>query len=278
MRADHDGIGIEFDVHGHEGAPAVVLLHGFPDSARLWRHQVPRLVDAGLRVVTPDLRGFGRSDRPADVAGSSLLAAAGDVTAVLDVLGLDRAHVVGHDFGAALAWVVATFAPERVDHLVAMSVGHPGAFDLMDPDQARSSWYMLLFQHQGIAEHWLTADDWSNFRSWSGHPDADAVVDEVGSPEALTPMLNWYRANVPVTSWVADPPQLPPVEAPTMGVWSSDDFALGEAQMLRSAEHVAGPWRYERVEGAGHWMQLDAPDRVTELLVDFLNGAPRSSN
>lgn len=277
MRVDHDGIGIEFDVHGDDTGTPLVLLHGFPDSARLWRHQVPGLVAAGFRVITPDLRGFGRSDRPSEVAGASLLAAAGDVTAVLDAVGVDRAHVVGHDFGAALAWVVATFIPERVERLVAMSVGHPGAFDLMDPDQARASWYMLLFQHEGIAEQWLTANDWSNFRAWSNHPDADAVIDAAGTPEALTSMLNWYRANVPPSSWVGEPPQLPPIEAPTMGVWSSEDFALGEGQMQRSAAHVAGPWRYERVEGAGHWMQLDAPERVTELLVDFLGGAPPPS-
>lgn len=278
MRVDHDGIGIEFDVYGDEGATPLLLLHGFPDSARLWRHQVPGLVDAGFRVITPDLRGFGRSDRPSETDAASLLVAAGDVTAVLDALDIDRAHVVGHDFGAALAWVVATFTPGRVDHLVAMSVGHPGAFDLMDPEQARASWYMLLFQHEGIAEQWLTANDWANFRAWSNHPDADTVVAAISGSVALTPMLNWYRANVPAASWVADPPQLPPIEAPTMGVWSSGDFALGEAQMLRSADHVAGPWRYERIDGAGHWMQLEVPDRVTDLLVDFLGGGPRPSS
>ena len=123
MRVDVNGTGIEVDVVG-DGRP-VVLLHGFPDSGRLWRHQVPALRDAGFKVVVPDLRGYGGSDRPEGVEAYSLLFLAGDVLGVLDHLGVERAHVVGHDWGAALAWTVASFAPDRVDHLVALSVGHP---------------------------------------------------------------------------------------------------------------------------------------------------------
>lgn len=272
MRVDSADVGIEVDVVGDEGAPVVLLLHGFPDSARLWRHQVPVLADAGFRVAAPDLRGFGRSDRPEGVERYSLLESAGDVGAVLDALGVGRAHVVGHDFGAALAWVVATFMAERVERLVALSVGHPSSFRLTDLDQARRSWYMLLFAHVGIAEQWLSADGWANLRRWSEHPEVDEVVAgfEERGPDSLTSALNWYRANVPPDAWVAPPPELPPVPAPTMGIWSSRDFALTEGQMTGSAAHVAGPWRYERIEGAGHWMQLQQPERLNELLVDFL--------
>lgn len=279
MRVDSGGVGVEVDVAGEPGASAVLLLHGFPDCSRLWRHQAPALLDAGFRVVAIDQRGFGRSDRPARTEQYSLLEAAGDVAAVLDALQVDRAHVVGHDFGAALAWVVATFLPDRVDHLVALSVGHPAAFRLTALEQARRSWYMLLFVQPDIAEAWLRADDWANLRAWSRHPDIDAVIAHFESPDAdgdpdgpdrLTSALNWYRANVPVESWVAPAPELPPVAAPTMGIWSARDFALTEAQMTGSGEFVAGPWRYERIEDAGHWMQLDAPDRLNELLVDFL--------
>ena len=279
MRVYSGGVGIEVDVTGEPGAPMVLLLHGFPDCSRLWRHQVPALHDAGFRVAAIDQRGFGRSDRPARLEQYSLLEAAGDVTAVLDELDVDRAHVVGHDFGAALAWVVATFLPDRVDHLVAMSVGHPAAFRLTAFEQASRSWYMLLFAQPDIAESWLRADDWANLRAWSRHPDIDAVIAHLESaepgadpdgPDRLTSALNWYRANVPVGSWIAPPPELPPVAAPTMGVWSADDFALTEAQMVTSGEFVAGPWRYERIGDAGHWMQLEAPSRLNELLVDFL--------
>ena len=96
------------------------------------------------------------------------------------------------------------------------------------------------------------------------------MVSELETTGSLTPGLNWYRANMPPESWVGPPMQLPPVQAPTMGVWSTGDPALTEAQMTDSAENVAGPWRYERLEGPGHWMQLDAPEAVNALLTDFL--------
>ena len=120
---------------------------------------------------------------------------------------------------------------------------------------------MLLFQFPGIAERWLSADNWANFRTWARHPDADAVISELEATGSLTPGLNWYRANIPPESWAGPPLQLPPVQSPTMGVWSTGDFALTEMQMTDSAENVAGPWRYERLDGPGHWMQLAHPSR-----------------
>jgi len=268
LRADSSGVGIEYQVTG-EGRP-VVLLHGFPDSGRLWRHQVRTLADAGFKVIVPDMRGYGASDKPGDVAAYNMLFLVSDVGAVLEHAGVERAHVVGHDWGAAVAWVLASVAPERVDHLVALSVGHPSTFRSDGFVQHEKSWYMLLFQFEGIAERWLSDDDWTNFRHWGRHPDAAAVIGELEANASLTPGLNWYRANIPPESYIAPPLELPPVQAPTMGVWSSGDFALTEGQMTRSAGHVAGHWRYERLEGPGHWMQLDAPSDVNRLLVDFL--------
>ena len=209
MRAEVDGVGTEFDVAGPDDGHPVILLHGFPDSARLWRHQVPALADAGFRVIAPDLRGYGRSDKPAAVDAYNLLHLAGDVLAVLDSLGVDRASVVGHDFGAALSWGLAAFAPDRVDRLVALSVGHPTAFRGAGMAQQQRSWYMLLFQLPGLAERWLSADGWANLREWSRHPDVDGVIADLERDGSLTPGLGWYRANVPAESWVAPPRQWP---------------------------------------------------------------------
>ena len=266
-RVDVDGVGIEYEVTG-QGRP-VVLLHGFPDSGRLWRHQVPALAGAGFRVIVPDLRGYGRSDKPQPIEAYSMMFLAADVLAVLADLEIERAHVVGHDWGAALAWGLAALASDRVDHLAVLSVGHPATFR-RTPRQREKSWYMLLFQFPGIAERWLADNDWANFRNWAGHPDADQVIADLETTGSLTPGLNWYRANVPPESWVAPALALPPVQAPTMGVWSTADIALTEAQMTDSAQNVAGSWRYERLDGPGHWMQLEAPGRVTDLLLDFL--------
>ena len=268
MRVDVNGTGIEVEVVG-EGRP-VVLLHGFPDSSRLWRHQTAALADAGFKVIAPDLRGYGGSDKPADVGAYSILFLAGDVVGVLDHLGVDRAHVVGHDWGAALAWAFASVMPDRVDHLVTLSVGHPRAFVAAGMEQRQKSWYMLLFQYPDIAEQWLSADGWVNFREWCHHPDADAVIADLERNGSLTPALNYYRANIPPESYIAPPLELPAIQAPTMGIWSSNDFALVEAQMTRSCAFVEAPWRYERIDGVDHWMQLEAPDEVNRLLLDFL--------
>ena len=266
-RVETDGVGTEFEVTG-EGRP-VVLLHGFPDSGRLWRHQVPALAEAGCQVIVPDLRGYGRSGKPKAVEAYALSLVAGDVLAILASLRIARAHVVGHDWGAALAWGLASLVPDSVDHLVALSVGSPVTFR-RTMRQREKSWYMLLFQFPGVAERWLSDDNWANFRHWARHPDTDQVIAELEANGSLTPALNWYRANVPPESWLGPPPRLPSVQAPTMGVWSSADIALTEAQMADSAASVTGPWRYERLDGPGHWMQLDAPDQVNALLLDFL--------
>jgi pimeloyl-ACP methyl ester carboxylesterase len=272
MRVDSSGIGIEVDVTGPDQGRPVVMLHGFPDRGRLWRHQVPALADAGFRVVVPDLRGYGRSDKPPGIDSYHLIPMAGDVIAVLDALGIERSHVVGHDWGGALTWLVGTLFPGRVDHLVSLSVGHPSSFADAGWQQRERSWYMLLFQFEGIAERWLSDDGWRNFRSWSKHPDADAVIADLESAGSLTPGLNWYRANAHPRSLVGPRRELPLVAAPTLGVWSSGDFALTERQMTGSSRYVSGPWRYERLAGPGHWMQLESPEVVNELLIDFLPG------
>jgi pimeloyl-ACP methyl ester carboxylesterase len=257
-------------VEGPDEGPPVLLLHGWPDSHRLWRHQIPALAAAGFRTIAPDLRGFGASDRPESVDAYALPHTLGDVAGVLDHLGVERTHVVGHDWGAALAWATGAFLPDRVDHLVTLSVGHPSAFRSAGLIQREKSWYVLLFQFEGVAERWLSDDGYANFRAWSGHPDADAAVADLSRPGALTASLNWYRANLPPAALVEHGIDVPPVTVPTMGVWSSADFALVEVNMAGSGAYVSGPWRYERVDGVGHWLPLDAPAALNRLLLDFL--------
>jgi pimeloyl-ACP methyl ester carboxylesterase len=170
-----------------------------------------------------------------------------------------------------VAWALGSLAGERVDRLVALSVGHPATFRAGKGfEQHQRSWYMLLFQFAGVAERWLSDDGWANLRAWARHPDIDAVIAELEANGSLTPALNYYRANIPPESWLTTGRALPAVERPTMGVWSSRDSALTERQMTDSAQSVRAPWRYERVEGPGHWMQLQAPDAVNRLLLDFL--------
>lgn len=270
MRIAGDGIELEVRDEGEPGAPAVLLVHGFPDSSYLWRHQIPALTGAGLRAVAPDMRGFGQSDKPTDVEAYRLTHAVADLVAILDALDIDRAHVVGHDWGAAVAWLFAALQPDRVERLVAMSVGHPAAQRRTIGDREKA-WYQLLFQFEGVAEELLQRDDWKLFRDWLRNDgDIDRYVQDLARPGALTAGLSWYRANLHPKRQLEPRPALPPVRAPTLGVWSTGDNYLNEDSMLRSEEQVTGPWRYERVEGASHWMQLDAPEWVNDLLLEFL--------
>jgi pimeloyl-ACP methyl ester carboxylesterase len=267
---DSGGVRIDYEVHGPASGEAVLLLHGFPDTRRMWRHQIGPLVDEGFRVIVPDQRGYGRSDKPTAVDDYNLVHLAGDALAVLDDAGVPSATVVGHDWGSPVAWALASLTPDRVDRLVALSVGHPAALLSAGIAQREKSWYMLLFQFEGVAERWLSDDDWAKMKAWVSHPDHDEVVAALEADGSLTPALNWYRANVPPTSLIEPPPELPPVQAPTMGVWSSGDEVLLEDQMLASGAYCANGFRYERIEGAGHWIPLSAPDALNALLIDFL--------
>lgn len=154
----------------------VVLLHGFPDSSALWRHQSRALVDAGFRAIAPDLRGFGRSPRPERVEDYTLTKVVGDVLALMDDLGVEQADVVGHDWGSA----VAAIAPERVRRFVAVSVGHPAVRRHLGVEQRERSWYMLLFQFPQ-AEQLLAADDWKLFRQLLREDgDMDSYLEDLG--------------------------------------------------------------------------------------------------
>jgi pimeloyl-ACP methyl ester carboxylesterase len=275
-----NGIDLHLAEAGPGSGPPVVLLHGFPESWRMWRHQLPALAGAGHRVLAPDLRGFGETTRPAEVEAYKLRTLVADVTGMLDLLGIGRAAVVGHDWGAGLAWRVAMFAPERVERLVAVSVGHPLAGIAAGLAQWRMSWYTLWFLLPGVAERVLGADDWAFYRRWAWNdakrgqdPDLDRQLADLSRPGALVAGLNWYRANVDPVAFVAPDPSrfsLPSVACPTMGVWSSDDFALTEAQMTLSERFVTGPWRYERIDGVDHWVPVHAPDQLNRLLLEFL--------
>jgi len=272
MTQSIDANGVSLHVVDEGDGHPVLLLHGFPDSSHLWRNQVPALVDAGFRVVAPDLRGFGESDRPEAVDAYALPNVLGDVMAILDALALDRVSVVGHDWGAAVAWSTAAFLPDRVDRLVAISVGHPASFLHAGVEQLEKSWYMLWFQFPGVAEATLPRDGWRFFREWARDcGEMDRWIEDLSRPGALTAALNWYRANIsPEGFGSGEPPPVPPVACPTLGIWSDGDHYLTETQMTASAEHVSGDWRYERIEGASHWVPVDAAAELNRLLLDFV--------
>jgi len=263
---------LDLNVVDEGSGAAVLLIHGFPDSSHLWRHQVPALAAAGFRAIAPDLRGFGASDRPAEVSAYGLMRIVKDMLALLDALGVESAHVLCHDFGAAVGWLLAALHPQRVERFVPLCVGSPQSFAQAGFAQLEKSWYMLLFQ-SGVAEQILARDGWAFLREFArNHSECDHWIAQLSRPGALTAALNLYRANSGPERWLQPRPALPKVRAPTLGIWPSGDAYLTEAQMTGSAAYVSGPWRYERMEGASHWLQLDRPDELNRLVLEFLGG------
>lgn len=259
----------------------VILLHGFPEISHSWRHQLPALAAAGFHAVAPDLRGYGESDRPAETAAYALPNLVGDLIGLIRALGHENAHVVGHDWGGSIAWVTASRAPERVRSLTILNSPHPvaSAESRQIPEQQQKSWYMLLFQFVGVAEEWLSANDFANLRSFVfdtaapgtfSEDDRETFVAALRRDGALTAALDYYRANIPPQSWLRPPPDLPPVEVPTMIVWGEADAYMSPVLLERSIAKVAGPLRVERLPGVSHWVQQEAPGEVNRLLVDFL--------
>lgn len=266
-----DGLGLHVTVSGPDDGEAVVLVHGWPDTHVVWRNQVPALTAAGYRVVTYDQRGFGHSDIPPSIEGFHVFKAMVDIGTILDELEIERAHVVGHDWGAAPVWLTGCFAPERLHSLTALSVGHPLSFRSAGIEQQQRSFYMLLFQFEEIAEQWLMADDWANFRMLiSDPPDFDDRVAELSRPGALTSSLNWYRANVHPRDLVEPPADLAPVTVRSMGIMGADDWALLPQQMTGSEAYVSGEWRYEVIPNAEHWVQTEQPEAFNSLLLDWI--------
>jgi pimeloyl-ACP methyl ester carboxylesterase len=255
--------GLSFPVLDYgEGSP-VLLLHGFPDDRFLWRHQATALASAGLRVIAPDLRGFGDAPRPQDPAEYGLDIAAKDVIGILDALRIGQVQLIGHDWGAALGWRIAAQYPNRVSRYVAISVGAPGAPPTAE--QRERSAYMGFFRQAG-AEAELQRDNWKRFREFMRNaPDTGRSIERLSRPGALTAALNWYRA-------ANRPPATPPpaVACPVLGIWSDGDAYLTEEQVRSSGERIKGPFEYRKISGASHWVMLEKPEELNQILLAFL--------
>ena len=250
---------VRLHVNLHGEGPTALLLHGWPDTSARWDDVVPELVGVGFRVAVPDLRGCGRSDKPSDLASYKMHHLISDVASIVAALGDEKVTLVGHDWGANLAWAVAAYRPELVERLCVVSVGHPTAFCSAGLAQQVKSWYALLFYFEGLGEAFLRKNDYEVMRRWLGHPRCEDVIRELERDGQMTTHLMWYRANLAPDAFVAAPPTLPPIGVPALGPWSSGDFVLTEHQMTNSAQYCTEGFTYVRFEGQGDWLPLEAP-------------------
>jgi len=273
--------GLVFDAlaAGPPNGDLVFLLHGFPQTADAFRAQLGALGGAGYRVLAPNQRGYSPRARPDGVAAYAIGNLVTDVLGMADALGAERFHLVGHDWGGAVAWVAALRAPDRIRSLTVLSTPHFAALSAARAsaggDQAARSSYFSGFAEPG-AEMALLAADAAGLRAiYSGlDPDAiDRYLAALGQPEVLRAALAWYAAAFGGTSAAgsaatAAPAAPPPIRVPTLYVWSTEDTAFGREAALGTAAFVAGPYRFEVIEGVGHWLPELVPERVTQLILD----------
>ncbi len=260
--------------------PLVMLLHGFPEYWYSWHRQIRSLVAAGFHVVAPDLRGYNFSDKPCGVRAYRVEALLADAAGLIRRTGESSATVIGHDWGGVLAWLLPLHYPELVQKRVILNAPHPAAFRRelhRSVDQVRRSWYIFFFQLSLLPEALMRAGDFALLRRMltrqPTRPNAFSADDvaryrrALAQPGALTAAINWYRA---AFRRPTRPDEDAPCNVPTLLIWGERDAFLSP-RLTEGLEQWAPNLRVERIANASHWVQNDAPERVNELILDFLS-------
>jgi pimeloyl-ACP methyl ester carboxylesterase len=266
------------DRAGPRAGPPALFLHGFPQSRHAWRAQVEALSAAGFRCVAPDQRGYSAGARPSEPEAYGVPNLVGDALGLMDAIGAQQFHLIGHDWGGQLAWLIAgLYAPERVLSLAVLSRPHPAAFARAmrdDAAQATRSAHHRAFQDADAAAR-LRADGLARLRRSliaQGVParTASAYLRILGQPGALEAAIAWYKM---AGSTSPSPDAAAPVRQRTLYVWGDADATVGRMAAEGTAAHVAGPYRFEVIEGGGHFLTDQVPDRMSRLLLEHLRGS-----
>jgi pimeloyl-ACP methyl ester carboxylesterase len=262
------------DLAGPTSGPPVLLLHGFPQTRHMWKHQLHALATAGFRAVAPDQRGYSAGARPLAVESyrSDLLMA--DALALMDICGARRFHLVGHDWGGQLAWLIAAANSDRVATLTVLSRPHPTAFTRAmteDPEQANRSQHHKSFRQPDAIDR-LRQENFKMLRAGlvregAGLENLDAHLQTLSEPGALEAAINWYRANNIAAA------QIPAVSVSTLYIWGTADASVGRRAAELTAQFVGGPYRFVQIEGGGHFIVDQFPDRMAQLLIEHLRSA-----
>ena len=280
-RIDCGGAVLSVQFMGPDDGEPVIMWHGFPEMGYSWRHQAAALAADGYRVIVPDLRGYGESDRPTGTDAYAFPQLVGDVVGLINALGHGYAHLAGHDWGGSLCWATSALMPDTVRSLMILNAPHPvaSAECRQVPEQQQKSWYMLLFQFEGVAEEWLLKDGAANLSAFVfdtaapgtfGDEERRVFTDALMREGAMTAALEYYRANIPPGNWLKPPPDLPLVTVPTTIMWADADAYMTPLLLERSITKVEGPLEVVMLEGVSHWAQQEAPDLVTAAMRDHL--------
>jgi pimeloyl-ACP methyl ester carboxylesterase len=266
------------------GDKLALLLHGFPECAYSWREQIPLLAKLGYRVWAPNLRGYGKSDRPLAVTDYTIDKLEQDVADLIEASGAESVVLIGHDWGAVIAWSFAMYNPGKLERLVIMNVPHPARMQrgLRTWKQLRKSWYMLFFQIRGLPERVLSLRDFMPvgraFREMAVHKErfTDEVLEvfkrNAAEPGGLTGMLNYYRA-IPYAYGLLKKRGMPKIETKTLMIWGEQDTALGK-ELTYGTDHHVSDLTLRYIADASHWVQQDRPDAVNAMLSAFLSEQP----
>jgi pimeloyl-ACP methyl ester carboxylesterase len=258
--------------------PPVILLHGFPEFWYTWRHQIPALAAAGFHALAPDQRGYNLSDKPAGVESYRVPNLVEDVADLIRQTGRERAFIVGHDWGGAIAWAVAIRHPELVEKLIVINGAHPAAYlrEIRTLGQMRRSWYVFLFQLPRLPEWVFGRRNFAWLERVMRHDpvrpgafseeDIRAYKEALSQPGALTATINWYRA---IGRFRPPADAVKEVAAPTLLIWGERDRYLGP-RLTQGLEPWVPKLRIERMPDASHWVQEEWPERVNRLMVEFL--------
>ncbi|MDE0496454.1 MAG: alpha/beta hydrolase [Acidimicrobiaceae bacterium] len=269
-----NGLRFTADVAGPDDGAAVLLLHGFPQTRHTWRAELAALAAAGYRACAPDQRGYSEGARPGGIADYRVELLMADALGIADSLAADRFHIVGHDWGGALAWFIAAHHAERVISLSVISRPHPAAFMAAmrdDPDQPHRSRHHPAFQRPEATDALLVDNAGALRRAMARNavPDADidAYLAALSSHEALDAAVNWYRA---MGQSRIQSSSTPAIDVPTMFVWGNEDVTVGRMAAENTADYVTGPYQFAELPGVNHFVTDEAPGVFTELLLAHL--------
>lgn len=272
-----NGIRLHTMLAGPKSGPPVILLHGFPEFWRCWIKQLPALVEAGFRVIIPDQRGYNLSDKPQGIKNYRVDELVKDIVGLIDALDYQKVNLVGHDWGAVVAWMLAYQHPGRLQRLGILNVPHPlvmRRFVTHDFEQMRRSWYAFFFQLPWLPQRGMSTNNWRGAVSalrGSGkihtftNEDIERYKEAWSQPGAMTAMINWYRA----VRYQTKLPKEMPIKVPTLMMWGMKDVALTHRMARPSIDHC-DDGKLILFPDATHWVQHEAAEDVNQHLIDFL--------